>query len=117
MNAKGRIAEDLAVRFLEHLKFKIIARNFRAYGGEIDVIAWDKENLCFIEVKSRQSSFFGYPYEAVNRKKQFRIIRAAQAYLQRNHPHAVPPCRFDIVSISANNPPELLRNAFSLTGR
>ena len=75
--ASGRRGEDLAHRFLRRQGFKIVARNFRARCGrvEIDVIGWDQDKLVFLEVKSRANDEFGTPDRAVDAEKQSRIYR------------------------------------------
>jgi putative endonuclease len=116
MNPRGREAETQAALFLQRRGYKILERNFSVRGGEIDLVAREGKTLCFVEVKSRRSSAFGHPAEAVNWKKQQRLIRAAQVYLLAHAGAAQPACRFDIVSICADEEPQLLRNAFSLAG-
>ena len=62
----GKIGEDIAVSYLEKLGYIIIERNFIANQGEIDIIAKDKKEFVFIEVKTRTSMQFGRPVEAIN---------------------------------------------------
>jgi len=114
--ASGRRGEDLAHRFLRRQGFKIVARNFRARSGrvEIDLIGWDQDKLVFLEVKSRATDEFGTPDRAVDAEKQSRIYRAAREYTRRANvdwEHV----RFDIVSVLLTNSPkiELQRDAFS----
>lgn len=77
----GELGEDIAVNYLKQIKYKILDRNFECRQGEIDIIALDKEELVFIEVKSRTSVKFGFPSEAVNKKKQKHIIQTIKYYL------------------------------------
>ncbi len=113
--ATGRRGEDLAHRFLRRQGFTIVARNYRprAGAGEIDLIAWEKDQLAFIEVKTRATDEFGTPDRAVDAEKQAYIERAARDYARRAGVDwgAV---RFDIVSILLTRPPAigLLRDAF-----
>ena len=106
--ARGQIGEDLAARFLVSRGYQIVARNWRpttASGkrslghtrGEIDIIAWHGEILCFIEVKTRSSNRFGAPQEAVNMAKQRQISRLANAYVSQNPTEN--SCRFDVVEV------------------
>jgi putative endonuclease len=113
--ATGRRGEDLAHRFLRRQGFTIVARNYRprAGSGEIDLIAWEKEQLAFIEVKTRATDEFGTPDRAVDAEKQAYIERAARDYMSRAGVDwgAV---RFDIVSVLLTEPPAigLIRDAF-----
>ena len=81
----GKIGEDIAVRYLEKLGYIIIERNFIANQGEIDIIAKDKQEIVFIEVKTRTSMHFGRPVEAVNELKQKHLISTVKYYLYFKH--------------------------------
>lgn len=94
----GLSGEDAAVRYLERKRFRIVSRGFRFHRGEIDVIAYDKDTLVFIEVKTRQNLEGGLPEEAVTPAKQAQIRRLAEAYLALHRVGDVP-CRFDVVSL------------------
>ena len=94
----GRSAEEEAVRYLQSQGYKILARNVRAKFGEIDVVARDGPTLCFIEIKARSSTRFGFPEEAVTFQKRFRLIRLARWYLQKAGSPSVP-VRFDVLSL------------------
>ncbi len=96
--ARGRRAEELARRYLEGLGLKTAGRNLRLGGGELDLVAWDGEVLVFVEVKGRSRSDYGRAEEAVDRRKQERLVRAAEAYLARLGP-PLPACRFDVVAV------------------
>lgn len=114
----GRSGEDLAEEFLRKNNYKVLSRNFRTKLGEIDIIAKDRSVICFIEVKTRSSEDFGSPQEAVNRRKQRQITKAALVFLKENKLMDVS-ARFDIVSVirSKENPKiELIKNAFELSG-
>ncbi|TLM65804.1 MAG: YraN family protein [Deltaproteobacteria bacterium] len=96
----GRLGEDLAVRHLEQRGFTILARNHRTPVGELDIVARDRSHLLFIEVKTRRSTAFGVPAEAVGARKQRQIVRAAQWYLaSRRFPDLQP--RFDVIAVIA----------------
>ena len=77
----GKLGEDLATKYLETLGYQIIERNFRCKVGEIDIIAKDKDEVVFIEVKSRKILSYGKPGDAVDRIKRKHIYRAAEYYL------------------------------------
>jgi putative endonuclease len=105
--AQERIAETL----LDESGYRIEDRNWRGAHGEIDLVAWDGEILCFVEVRARSRSDFGWPDETVDRRKQRKLIRAALAYLCQFPPKALPMARFDIVSIREGEA-TLIKNAF-----
>ncbi len=94
----GGEGEDAAARFLRKLGAKILERNFRSPVGEIDIIARHKNELLFVEVKTRRSEQFGLPAEAVGPRKQRQIVRTAQWYLQQGNGRNLQP-RFDVVSV------------------
>ena len=96
--ALGQDAEALARSFLTAKGFRVIAANKRTAGGELDLVAWDDGVLVFVEVKARTSSSHGLPEEAVDQRKQERLIAAAGAFLaELDGPQ--PVCRFDVVAV------------------
>lgn len=107
----GQEKEELAAEYLISQGAKIIERNYYFRGGELDLIAKDGEYLCFIEVKYRKSSSFGFPEEAVTYAKQRKILKGARLYLYQNHFKKDTPCRFDVVSITGNEI-NWIKNAF-----
>jgi putative endonuclease len=98
----GREGEEAAVRFLKKKRFKIVERGFRMLRGEIDIIAYDRKTLVFVEVKSRSRAGFGAPEESVTFSKQDQLRKIAQGYLVKNRLGDIP-CRFDVVSVSMND--------------
>ncbi len=96
-NDLGQKGEELARKFLSKKGFKIVDTNWTFGKDEIDIVAYDKEYLVIVEVKTRRSNYFGEPYFAVTKKKQEFLIRAAQAYITRKD--IDNEARFDIVSI------------------
>ncbi len=101
----GERSEHLAARHLKWRGYKIIARNFRAAGAEIDLIMMDRDTLVFVEVKARMSDGLGPPELAVDNRKQYRIRRAAETFANRNHLQELAqerPIRFDVVAISGD---------------
>ncbi|HKD68597.1 MAG TPA: YraN family protein [Candidatus Binataceae bacterium] len=97
--ALGAKGERLAVRRLRREGYRVVARNFRAGGAEIDAIAWDGDTLVFVEVKTRASFGAGTPEESVHGLKQYRIRRAAALYV-RARAMDERPMRFDVVAVS-----------------
>ena len=94
----GRVGEKKAVDFLKKKGYKILETNYKTHIGEIDIIAMDKENTVFIEVKTRSGGDYGAPSEAINLKKQEKYFKVATEYLIRNGKMDTP-CRFDVVEI------------------
>ncbi|HHW47105.1 MAG TPA: YraN family protein [Clostridiaceae bacterium] len=95
----GSICEKHAIDFLSKNGYEILKCNFR-FGrlGEVDIIAREGGYLCFIEVKSRSSVFYGTPAESVSQKKQSYIRKLAGIYLKRyNKPDT--NVRFDVVEV------------------
>ena len=112
--------ENLAGKFLKKRGYKILRRNYAGKSGEIDIIAYDKGSISFVEVKTRLSENYGPPELAVTREKRKRIIRTALNYLVTNHIEDID-YRFDVVSIlykeDDNNPAiELFESAFTTDG-
>jgi putative endonuclease len=111
----GKKGEELAIKYLVQKGYKIIQRNFRMPGGEIDIIAKDKGILVFIEVKNYSYKNFYMPLYSLSHKKKMRIYRAAEEYLYRKD-IINNDCRFDIVWIYTDKNKrqeiELIRNAF-----
>ncbi len=115
--ALGQWGEEQAVNYLRKQGLKILARNYRAPVGEIDIIACSKKELLFVEVKTRRGTGFGLPQEAVGSRKQQQIIRTAQWYLQQEKTGKLQP-RFDVVAILCQSEESVtiqhLPNAFGL---
>lgn len=97
MKPLGSEGEDLAVRFLQKKGYRIVARNYKTPVGEIDIIARDGDTIVFIEVKTRTDISFGYPFEAVNKRKRQKMKNLALLYLKRQGKES--PVRFDVLSI------------------
>jgi putative endonuclease len=98
----GKAGEDAAATFLEKAGYAILARNYRAGRGEIDIIAKDGETLVFVEVKSGRSRKFGDPEERVTIYKQRQIVRVASLYLEETG-QSDAPCRFDVIAVDFQN--------------
>jgi putative endonuclease len=116
----GRRGEEDSYFYLRRLGYVMVARNFRSprRRGEIDLIAWDKEVLCFIEVKTRTTRDVKPAEAAVDRDKRHELVAVAREYLRR-----LPlSCqwRFDVISVYYENYSsqpsfELFQNAFPLS--
>jgi putative endonuclease len=109
VNEKGRDGEDLAAAFLIAAGYRVLARNVRVPGGEIDAVCLDGATLVVVEVKRRDSSAFGTPLGAVGARKRATLRRIAADYAQIVAPSA--KIRFDVVTLDGNRP-RLHRNAF-----
>lgn len=110
----GRRGERAAERYLKRHGYRILQRNFRAAGAEIDLVAAEGGTLVFVEVKARRGVGTGTPQEAVDGRKQRRIRRAAEIYVARMDAHD-NPIRFDVVAILMDRGEarfELLKDAF-----
>ena len=96
----GKKGELLAKRFLENKGYSILDSNWRHEKDELDLVAMDRDELVFVEVKTRRSDVFGEPEEDVAPAKEKSLIRAAEAYLDEKDLDI--DSRFDIVSIILN---------------
>lgn len=112
--AAGQAAEDLAAAHLVKHGLRIVTRNYRCRGGEIDLIAGDGRTLVFVEVRLRRHAAFGGAGASITRSKQQRIILAARHYLAGLGEPA-PDCRFDCVLLTGTeaNQIEWLCDAFA----
>lgn len=94
----GNACEVVAARHLEGQGYKILAHQFRTRYGEIDLVAEKNNELVFVEVKARRNLNFGYPEEAVGKRKFQRMSLAANAFMEKNQ-LTEQAFRFDLVSI------------------
>ncbi|MCL2834115.1 MAG: YraN family protein [Treponema sp.] len=96
----GKIGEDSAAVYLENKGYQIVCRNFRARGGEIDIIAQDGQTLVFAEVKTW--SVFGIDAleYGIDQKKQRRIIETAKYFLVVHRKYRYMAIRFDVIFIA-----------------
>jgi len=119
----GKLGEDYAAAYLDQLGYRLVAANFTLPVGrnlrgavvtaEIDLVAYDGDTLCFVEVKTRASDWFAPPQVNVDLRKRRQITRAARVYRQmlgvEDEPH-----RFDVVTVVIGDTTtphiELLRN-------
>ncbi len=122
----GQLGEIYAAAYLEQLGFRLVGANFTLPVGrnrrgaiitaEIDIVAYDRNTLCFVEVKTRASDWFAPPQVNVDLRKRRQITRAARAYRQmlgiKDEPY-----RYDVVTVvlpvNATPQIELLRNFWS----
>lgn len=97
----GDWGEEKAARFLTQQGLSVVERNYHSRYGEIDLIAESEEFLVFVEVRLRKSTRYGRPEETVDQRKQERLRRTAQCYLQEHPTHKQP--RFDVVALYARD--------------
>lgn len=118
--AAGRDAESLVCGHIEKEGMRIVARNFRGRGGEIDIVARDGDVLVFVEVRFREGGDFGAPEETVTPAKRSRISSAARAYLSTISPADWKEARFDVAAVEGSGPAAVIRyyrNAFDAKGK
>jgi putative endonuclease len=110
---KGRAGEARAVELLRARGYRVVERNVRCGRFEIDVIAYDGDMLCFVEVRRRRQ--LGAALFSVDVRKQRRVAQAALVYLQRfADQRPLPRCRFDVVVLTGSDA-QLVQNAFEAT--
>jgi len=97
----GAIGEDAAMRVLRRRGYRIRDRNVRCPMGELDLVAEEGSTLVFLEVKTRSTSDYGSPFEAISPFKRRRLQRLAVYYLATRR-LTDRPCRFDAVSVSVD---------------
>jgi len=107
--ARGRAGEDAAAALLEAHGYRIVARNVRLPGGEIDIVARDGDVVAFVEVKARATRAFGSAVGAVDRRKRATLRALAADWLQIAAPQA--RARFDVVTFDGERA-RLHRGAF-----
>ena len=112
----GKAGEKTVVHYLKKNGFKILERNFTCPVGEIDVIAKDKNNIVFVEVKTRRSLSYGSARLAITYRKKKKISMAALYYLKINH-QMDQRARFDVVTVLSTGEKQTIdhiQNAFEL---
>ena len=100
--SEGTWGEALVADWLRENNYRLAAHSYRCRFGEIDLIAWDKDVLCFVEVKTRTNTQMGLPREYVTPSKQARIRKTAFFYLASNDLDC--PARFDVAEVYADAP-------------
>ena len=101
MNKLGEYGEKKAKFYLMRRFYRIVAKNYQTKFGEIDIIAETMKYLIFVEVKQRSSNSIAKPSEAVDFRKQQKIIKTAKSYLMK-HP-TDKKLRFDIIEVVSDN--------------
>jgi putative endonuclease len=105
--AIGDIGEDRAAELLLTAGYRLLSRNARTKGGEIDIVAAEQDIVCFVEVRLRAT--VNEAIASIDPTKQRQLVRAAQGWMLR---HGEVRCRFDVVAIGHDGGIQLLRDAF-----
>lgn len=113
--AEGMQGEALVARYLRERGYQLAAHGYRSRYGEIDLIAWDGDVLCFVEVKTRTNLDMALPREYVTPQKQNKLRKTARMYLAEKRLDC--PTRFDVAEVYAEHGfdearIEYLENAF-----
>ena len=113
----GHYGEDIAAAYLRQKGYSIVERNYRKRIGELDIIAEDGEVVVFVEVKTRRSTRFGSPFEAVDSRKQKKMSRIALEYLN-SRKLLNRAARFDVVAVMLHEGSlpevEIVQDAFEI---
>jgi putative endonuclease len=112
---RGGVGESIASRFLIDQGYRIVERNFRMKLGELDIVAFDRDVLCFVEVRMRATGEFGHAADTVDGRKRAKVSRAALLYLMVRKP-SFECARFDVVAITGDQI-DLIRDAWRLGDR
>jgi putative endonuclease len=114
----GRRGEDAALAHLESAGLRLLARNYRCRGGEIDLVMLEGATLVLVEVRLRSSARFGGAAASVGPRKQRRFTLAARHLLLAHREYRGMPARFDVVAIDGDAPAggkiDWIRDAFRL---
>jgi putative endonuclease len=109
----GDRGEDAATEYLQQQGYHIRARNFLVPQGEIDIIAEKQGEIVFVEVKTRRSSAFGSPFEAISSSKSRRLVAACYLYLKREN---LMDAAFRIDAISVVYPGPVIEHLEGVVG-
>lgn len=98
---RGKLGEDIACKYLLQRGYRILSRNYRTRYGEVDIVAQRDACLVFVEVKARSGGAYGLPRDAVDARKQGRLYRCAQQYMQENSSnfHEQTGIRIDVIEV------------------
>ncbi|MHA7835101.1 MAG: YraN family protein [Algiphilus sp.] len=111
---RGAEAEDRALAHLESHGLKLVARNVRSRGGEIDLVMREGQIVVFVEVRFRQRKDYGGALASIDARKQQRMLQAARLWLSRHPEDAMRSLRFDVVVFEADEGAQWLRNVLDV---
>jgi putative endonuclease len=112
----GKQAEQQACLFLQNKGFQLLEQNYHSRFGEIDLIMRDRDDIVFVEVRSRSCMEYGHPLESIDRRKQQKLINTAVLFLQKKGWLYKVTGRFDIITmqfLSGKWQLDWIKNAFS----
>ena len=101
-NELGKIGEEEVCKYLKRNGYKILERNYYCKIGELDIVALDKDEFVFIEVKTRSQNKYGNPVDAVDLNKKRHIYKTAQYYVMKTRIEN-KKMRFDIIEVKEKN--------------
>ncbi len=106
--------ESLAAAYLREAGYRLLFQRWRRGSHEIDLIAWDKGELAFVEVRTVSANTPWHAESTIGPRKKAGLLRAIQSFLAENPAYAHLPARTDVVAIRMTDPPEirLFRDAF-----
>lgn len=108
-NELGKLGEEMAAEFLEAAGYTILSRNFRYDRAEVDIIAQNSpDTIVIVEVKTRNSDFFGDPQSFITPKKIKSIVKVANEYIISNELNV--EVRFDIIAVLLNKKEERIEH-------
>lgn len=118
LKTEGEFWEQQALRFLRGQGLRLLAQNFRAKTGEIDLIMLEGDTLVFVEVRKRRRSRFTHAAASVDSRKQARLWRTAQVFLRARPDLSALACRFDVIAwdVEAQHSPQPCWLRAALTG-
>jgi len=98
----GKLGEKMAQKFLKKRGYRVRETNFHCRGGEIDIVAQQRDCLVFIEVRTKRSLDFGTPEESITQAKKEKLIALALTYID-THQNLPPLWRIDVVAIEVDD--------------
>lgn len=102
-NDLGRLGENVAARYLIQKGYNILARDWHCGHRDIDIVAQKDGLLVFVEVKTRSTTVFGQPEEAIDNRKIRSLLAAGSAYVR--YFHVESPVQFDVITVVGENEP------------
>ncbi|MGK0442543.1 MAG: putative endonuclease [Pseudohongiellaceae bacterium] len=112
----GQEVEQLAAKYLTRYQLRVLEFNYLCRRGEIDLVMLEGDCIVFVEVRYRKNNSHGTPLETVDKRKQAKLLFAAEHYIQQHH-YEHMNCRFDVIAANSDYTGELhfdwVKNAFS----
>lgn len=109
---RGADTEEAALRWMCQQGLRLVTRNYRCRGGELDLVMLDAAVLVVIEVRRRRHPGFAGAAESVDARKRARLIHATSLFLAAHPEHARRIVRFDVLAYGKSETPEWIRSAF-----